>query len=140
MQLRYRHTSRDLTLAKLALAAAGLGLALALGFWPPRDFWWHVGLWVLAGSAGFGGLLALMIRPRVYLVVTDREIVLDPDGPFRRIPLRHVHHAEFGDGPDGPVVTLQLRNGDRIDISGRIGRRDDLQPLLAELGIMTRVV
>lgn len=140
MRYLYRHTSLDLTIGKIGLAVLGLGLGVYLVLNPPERVAVHMASWIVAGAFGIGGLLALLIRPRVHILITETNVIVDPDGPFRRIPFRMIHHVEINNGSRKAAVVLVLRNGERLNISDRIGRNAQLGPLFDRIGVLTRDV
>ncbi len=144
MRVHYRHGTADRRLLKGASIGLGTVLAVALVIWPPVEIWRHVLAWVLAATAVLGGLLSLLMRPRRHLLITEAAVILHPDGPRRVVPLMQIHHVEVigsaaRPGP-GQGVVIQLRNGERIDISHLIGRRARLAPLFEHLGVRVQRV
>ena len=124
MRLLYEHRSALRTPPKLALIAGGAGLTA----------WQLWALWIVAATLQIGGALLLLVRPRVHLWITEAEVIIDPQGPHRRIPLRMIHHVETG---EGGAPRLRLRNGEAVELAGK-GRVRAMFRALDQLGLPRR--
>jgi hypothetical protein len=134
MRLLYEHRSALRTPPKLALIAGGAGLTAWLAQEPGLPGWQLWALWIVAATLQIGGALLLLMRPRVHLWITEAEVIIDPQGPHRRIPLRMIHHVETG---EGGAPRLRLRNGEAVELTGK-GRVRAMFRALDQLGLPRR--
>jgi hypothetical protein len=138
MQILYEHRTPPRKRRKALLVIFGAALVVALLVNPPGTLWATWVLWAFATALLLLGTALLAISPIIFIWITAREIILDPYGPRRRIPLRHIHDIEAMGTGRKTVLTLHLRNGDSVDLTGRIGDPHEVHSLLTDLGVTTR--
>lgn len=138
MQILYEHRTPPRTRRKALIVAIGAALVIALLVNPPGTLWATWALWALATALLLAGTALLALRPIIFIWITPREIILDPYGPHRRIPLQHIHDIDVTGQGRKTVLTLHLRNGDSVDLTGRIGDPHEVHSLLTDLGVTTR--
>lgn len=137
MRLLYEHRNPPRTGLKAALILAGIGIVAMQVITPTEGLWRTWGLWALASSLMLAGVALLMLPPIIHIWITQREVILHPLRLHRRIPVQHIHDLSLSDASsDGPVLTLNLRNGEQVELESWAGDVKRIAAILQSLGAM----